>query len=57
MLNLRIREDLEYRLAKIIDGKDVALVGAGPSLERINEVRGDVIVSADGATNYLVKRG
>ncbi|MCH1771622.1 MAG: 6-hydroxymethylpterin diphosphokinase MptE-like protein [Metallosphaera sp.] len=57
LLNLRIREDLEYRLAKIIEGKDVALVGAGPSLERVNEVRGDVIVSADGATNYLVKRG
>nr|WP_238025641.1 6-hydroxymethylpterin diphosphokinase MptE-like protein [Metallosphaera javensis (ex Hofmann et al. 2022)] len=57
LLNLRIREDLEYRLANILDGKDVALVGAGPSLSNVKEVRGDVIVSADGATNYLVERG
>lgn len=48
------------RLKELIDGRDVLVVGAGPSLERIvREIKGMrcVIISADGATQVLVENG
>ncbi len=57
LLNMRIEEDLEYRLVSLIEGKRVAVVGAGPSLVNVREFNEDVIIAADGATNYLVKLG
>jgi len=56
LLNLMIREDLTREL-EIIRGKDVAVVGAGPSLVDHREFEGEVMISADGATNYLLSLG
>ncbi|MDT7875254.1 MAG: 6-hydroxymethylpterin diphosphokinase MptE-like protein [Sulfolobaceae archaeon] len=35
----------------------MAVVGAGPNLENVKEIDADTIISADGATNYLVQIG
>lgn len=56
ILNQLISEDYTYLLEEI-KGKKVAVVGAGPSLTHIKEIDADIVISADGATNYLVKRG
>ncbi|BDC18123.1 6-hydroxymethylpterin diphosphokinase MptE-like protein [Acidianus sp. HS-5] len=56
LLNQTITEDYTYLLDEI-RGKKVAIVGAGPSLTKIKEIDADVIISADGATNYLVSKG
>lgn len=53
---MKIKGNIESEL-EIIRGKKVAVVGAGPSLEQIKEIDADVIISADGATNYLYKIG
>ncbi|AWR98208.1 DUF115 domain-containing protein [Acidianus sulfidivorans JP7] len=55
-----IKEDYSYLLYDIIRNKKTAVIGAGPSLEKIqkrDEIDADVIISADGATNYLVRKG
>ncbi|QKR00540.1 DUF115 domain-containing protein [Metallosphaera tengchongensis] len=57
VLNMIIREDFEDLLRSKIMGREVAVVGAGPSLNALKDVEEDVIVAADGATNYLVSRG
>ncbi|BCU69539.1 hypothetical protein KN1_08360 [Stygiolobus caldivivus] len=50
-------DDYTEDLAITIKGKKVAVVGAGPNLEDVRDIDADVIISADGATNYLVSRG
>lgn len=54
---MKIKNETEVKELEIIKGKKVAVVGAGPSLEQIKEIDADVIISADGATNYLYKIG
>jgi uncharacterized Rossmann fold enzyme len=56
LLNQLIVEDYTYLLEEI-KGKEVAVIGAGPSLTSIKEIDADIIISADGATNYLFKKG
>ncbi len=56
LLNQMITDDYTYLLDEI-KGKKVAIVGAGPSLAKIREIDADIIISADGATNYLVSKG
>jgi uncharacterized Rossmann fold enzyme len=50
-------DDNPIDLLNIINGKEVAVVGAGPTLEKIDEIHEKIIISADGATNYLVSKG
>ncbi|BCU68203.1 hypothetical protein HS7_16400 [Sulfolobales archaeon HS-7] len=57
LLNLIIVKDYEELLPPIIKGKIVAIVGAGPSLSKVKEIDAEVVISADGATNYLVEIG
>lgn len=43
----------------MIKNKRVAVIGAGPSIIEINrreDIDADIIISADGATNYLVRK-
>jgi len=54
---MKIKDDEEVTEMEIIKGKKVAVVGAGPTLEQIREIDADIIISADGATNYLYKIG
>ncbi len=56
LLNV-ILKDNPVDLLEVIRGKRVAVVGAGPSLEDVKGLKEDVVISADGATNYLVKMG
>ncbi|AAY80301.1 6-hydroxymethylpterin diphosphokinase MptE-like protein [Sulfolobus acidocaldarius] len=58
ILNIMINSD-DYieELNSLIRGRKVAVVGAGPNLEEVTEIEEDVIISADGATNYLVSKG
>lgn len=57
ILNSIVREVVDDgELYELIHNKKVAVVGAGPSIVNIKEIDADVIVSADGATNYLVKQ-
>ena len=50
---MKIKNSIELKELEIIRGKKVAIVGAGPTLEYIKDIEADVIISADGATNYL----
>jgi uncharacterized Rossmann fold enzyme len=50
-------EDYTEELRNLIRGKTVAVVGAGPNLEQVEYLNEDVIISSDGATNYLVSKG
>ncbi|AWR93351.1 6-hydroxymethylpterin diphosphokinase MptE-like protein [Acidianus brierleyi] len=52
-----ILSDNPVDLLNILNHKEVAVIGAGPSLEKIDKIREEVIISADGATNYLVSKG
>jgi len=54
---MKIKNDIGVDALEIIKGKKVAVIGAGPSLEQIKEIDADVIISADGATNYLYRIG
>ncbi|MCI2415566.1 MAG: DUF115 domain-containing protein [Candidatus Aramenus sp.] len=56
ILNQMLRDN-PLDLLEEMRGRKVAVVGAGPSLEEVREIDADVVVSADGATNFLVKRG
>lgn len=57
-LNMKIKDTIQTdELAEIIQNRKVAVVGAGPSLENVKEIDADVIISADGATNYLNEIG
>ncbi len=47
----------EDELRDLIKGRSVAVIGAGPQLINVDKVKEEVIISADGATNYLVQRG
>ncbi|NON62860.1 6-hydroxymethylpterin diphosphokinase MptE-like protein, partial [Acidianus sp. RZ1] len=52
LLNSIIKEDYSYSLEEI-KGKKVAIVGAGPSLQYLKDIDADLIIAADGASNYL----
>jgi len=53
--NMIVSEDLEDELKRKIEGKSVAVVGAGPNLENLKErPAGDIIIAADGASNYMI---
>ena len=58
LLDLLLHDVKDYteELSQIIKGKSVAVIGAGPNLEEVKKVDEEVIISADGATNYLVYR-
>ncbi|BFH73607.1 DUF115 domain-containing protein [Sulfurisphaera javensis] len=53
---MKLKDDLVEEL-NIIRNKKVAIIGAGPNIEEINELNEDIIISADGATNYLFEKG
>ncbi|MEL9969472.1 MAG: 6-hydroxymethylpterin diphosphokinase MptE-like protein [Metallosphaera sp.] len=55
LLNMKLKVDLEKDLMDMLDGANVAVVGAGPSIVKVKELNEDVIIAADGATNYLVE--
>lgn len=54
-----IKDDYTYLLEDTIKNKTIAVIGAGPSLAKLKkgDVDADVIIAADGATNYLVEIG
>ncbi|BAK54324.1 hypothetical protein STK_05390 [Sulfurisphaera tokodaii str. 7] len=55
-MNMKIKNDYVEKL-NIIRDKRVAVVGAGPNLVSVNEISEDLIISADGATNFLYEHG
>ncbi|MFQ6136300.1 MAG: 6-hydroxymethylpterin diphosphokinase MptE-like protein [Candidatus Hydrothermarchaeales archaeon] len=50
------KPDLGEIMKKIRD-KEVSIFGAGPSLDRVEEIPNCTEISADGATSFLVERG
>jgi uncharacterized Rossmann fold enzyme len=52
-LNLFIQDDLEEELFSLIRDREVAIVGAGPSLRKVKDLKEEIIVAADGASRYL----
>ncbi|WP_029552513.1 6-hydroxymethylpterin diphosphokinase MptE-like protein [Saccharolobus solfataricus] len=58
ILNYLITKEYdEAELKELIKGREIAIVGAGPQLDKINKLKEDVIIAADGAANYLVDIG
>lgn len=57
ILNYIVNDYNEEELRDLIKGRNVAIVGAGPELIKIDKIKEDVIIAADGATNYLVNIG
>ncbi|MEM3911338.1 MAG: 6-hydroxymethylpterin diphosphokinase MptE-like protein [Saccharolobus sp.] len=57
ILNYMVKGYNEEELIDLIKGRSVAVIGAGPQLTKLKKVEEDVIISADGATNYLVEIG
>lgn len=49
------RPDLES-LKRMINGRQVAVLGAGPSLEEVSEIPEDTKIAADGATSFLLEK-
>jgi uncharacterized Rossmann fold enzyme len=52
-LNQFLIDDEEEELFSVIKGRSVAVVGAGPSLELVREIKEEVIIAADGASRFL----
>ncbi|MCH4815299.1 6-hydroxymethylpterin diphosphokinase MptE-like protein [Saccharolobus shibatae] len=58
ILNYLVNKEYdESELRDIIKGREIAVVGASPQLDKINKIEEDVIIAADGATNYLINIG
>lgn len=55
LLNALIDPPDPRRLEKMIEGEEVAIFGAGPSLEEIEETPEGVRIAADGATSFLLE--
>ncbi|WP_181443773.1 MULTISPECIES: 6-hydroxymethylpterin diphosphokinase MptE-like protein [Sulfolobaceae] len=58
ILNCLISKEYdESELRDLVRGREIAVVGAGPQLDKISRLKEDVIIAADGATNYLINIG